>query len=138
MRPRDGEPGAVAWAVALVSLILPWVGIGFGIAGALNLAHSRPSGWWMLAVGLAMIAADLAIDFVFYGPHLRQSDEPDLNRRAAQLIGRVLVVEEAIENGRGKVRVGDTLWAAEGPDTPVGVEVQVLSVQGTVLRVCAR
>jgi membrane protein implicated in regulation of membrane protease activity len=138
VRPGDIEPGALAWAVALVSLVLPWLGLGFGIAGAIGVVHNTPSGWWMLAVGVAMIAADIVIDFVFARSRFSESDEPDLNRRAVQLVGRVLVVEEAIENGRGKVRVGDTLWAAEGPDTAAGKEVDVLSVQGTVLRVAPR
>ena len=46
------------------------------------------------------------------------SDLPDLNVRGQQYVGRSLVVEQAIQNGRGKVRVGDTLWHAEGPDVP--------------------
>ncbi len=47
----------------------------------------------------------------------------------------IVRVEEAIEHGRGKVRVGDTLWTAEGPDAPAGAQVRVASAQGTLLRV---
>jgi membrane protein implicated in regulation of membrane protease activity len=61
------------------------------------------------------------------------SDLPDLNVRGRQYVGRSVVVEQAIENGRGKVRVGDTLWAAEGPDAPAGARVTVTGSQGTVL-----
>jgi hypothetical protein len=61
------------------------------------------------------------------------SDLPDLNIRGQQYIGRSLVVEQAIQNGRGKVRVGDSLWAAEGPDTPAGARVTVTAARGTVL-----
>jgi membrane protein implicated in regulation of membrane protease activity len=50
-----------------------------------------------------------------------------------QLVGRIVLVSEAIEGGRGKVRVGDTLWPAEGPDTPVGTEVRVIAAKATVL-----
>jgi hypothetical protein len=49
------------------------------------------------------------------------------------LVGRVVVVVEAIENGRGKVQVGDTLWPAEGPDTAAGSQVVVTGVKGVVL-----
>ncbi len=49
-----------------------------------------------------------------------ETDEPDLNVRGAQYIGRVVVVEDAISGGRGKVRVGDTLWPAQGSDTAKG------------------
>ena len=58
------------------------------------------------------------IDFVWAHPTVSKTDQPDLNRPAVQLVGRVLVVVEPIEGGRGKVRVGDTLWPAEGPDSP--------------------
>jgi membrane protein implicated in regulation of membrane protease activity len=45
----------------------------------------------------------------------------------------LLIVAEAIEDGRGKVYVGDTQWPAEGPDTPAGAEVKVTAAKGTVL-----
>ncbi|HSR80429.1 MAG TPA: NfeD family protein, partial [Hyphomicrobiaceae bacterium] len=66
-----------------------------------------------------------------------KSDLPDLNERALQYVGRSLVVEEAIENGRGKVRVGDSVWQAEGPDVPAGSRVKVTGARGTVLVVVA-
>jgi membrane protein implicated in regulation of membrane protease activity len=46
-------------------------------------------------------------------------------------------VEEAIENGRGKVRVGDSVWQADGPDVPAGSRVKVTGARGTVLVVVA-
>jgi membrane protein implicated in regulation of membrane protease activity len=58
---------------------------------------------------------------------------PELNIRGSQYVGRTVTVEVAISNGRGKVRVGDTMWTAEGPDTPVGTRVKVTGVNGTVL-----
>ena len=38
-------------------------------------------------------------------------------------------------HGRGKVRLGDTLWAADGPDCPAGTRVRVTGAAGTVLLV---
>jgi len=116
-------------------MVLPWAGIGLGLAGGWRLSQSDRSGWWMLAAGAALLVADILIDFVWAHPAVSQSDQPELNRRAVQLVGRVLVVEEAIEGGRGKVRVGDTLWPAEGPDTPAGGEVRVTAARATVLLV---
>jgi hypothetical protein len=62
-----------------------------------------------------------------------KSDLPDLNERGHQYVGRSLVVEQAIQNGRGKVRVGDSVWQAEGPDAPAGARVKVTGTRGTVL-----
>lgn len=133
-RPDDG-PGPTAWLIALISMGLPWVGVGLGLFGAWQLSHGNRSGWWMLGAGAALVIADVLIDFVWAHPAVSRSDQPELNRRTAQLIGRVLIVEEAIEGGRGKVRAGDTLWAAEGPDTPAGVGVRVAAARATILMV---
>jgi membrane protein implicated in regulation of membrane protease activity len=121
------------WLVALVSMALPWIGIGLGLVGAFELRRGEAEGWWWLAAGVALLVADVGIDFVWAHPTISRSDQPDLNRPAAQLVGRVLVVAEAIEGGRGKVRVGDTLWPVEGPDVPAGAEVRVVAAKATVL-----
>jgi len=68
-------------------------------------------------------------------PDVAKSDLPDLNERGQQYIGRSLVVEQAIQNGRGKVRVGDSVWQAEGSDAPTGARVKVTGARGTVLLV---
>jgi membrane protein implicated in regulation of membrane protease activity len=61
-----------------------------------------------------------------------ETDEPDLNVRGAQYIGRIVIVEDAISGGRGKVRVGDTLWPAQGADTAKGALVKITGTNGTV------
>jgi membrane protein implicated in regulation of membrane protease activity len=61
------------------------------------------------------------------------SDVPGLNDRGHQFVGRSVTVEEAIEGGRGRVRIGDSLWAAEGPDAGQGARMKVTGVKGTVL-----
>ena len=61
------------------------------------------------------------------------SDSPDLNERSRQYLGRTFVIEQGIVDGRGKVRVGDTLWTAQGPDMPAGSTVKVIDTHDTVL-----
>ncbi len=116
-------------------MVLPWAGIGLGLAGGWQLSRGDPSGWLMLGAGVALLVADVLIDFVWAHPAVSRSDQPELNRRGAQLVGRVLVLAEAIEGGRGKVRVGDTLWPVEGPNAPAGAEVRVTAAKATVLTV---
>ncbi|KRG46580.1 hypothetical protein ARC20_00140 [Stenotrophomonas panacihumi] len=67
----------------------------------------------------------------------RQSDQPLLNRRAEQLVGRVVRVEQAIVGGRGRVKIDDAFWVVAGPDLPVGTEVRVVAVDGMTLKVQA-
>jgi hypothetical protein len=63
------------------------------------------------------------------------SSDPLLNDRGARLTGETLTVVSAIENGRGRVRVGDSVWACKGPDAPEGSAVRVLGADGSCLRV---
>ena len=66
---------------------------------------------------------------------VNSSDQPDLNRRGHELIGRTFVVQQAIVGGRGKIKVGDGVWMVTGPDADVGTPVRVISQNGTVLNV---
>jgi len=67
----------------------------------------------------------------------QRSEQPLLNRRAAQLIGRRYVLDTAIVNGQGKARVGDSHWLVEGPDLPAGATIEVVAVEGATLKVQA-
>jgi membrane protein implicated in regulation of membrane protease activity len=135
VQPRNDGPSAFAWLIALISLALPWAGVGAGLVGGWQITQGDRSGWWLVGAGAAMLVADVVIDFVWAHPSVTKSDQPDLNRRAEQLIGRVLLLEEAIEGGRGKVRVGDTLWLAEGSELPAGTRVKVTGVRRDALLV---
>lgn len=65
----------------------------------------------------------------------QESDVPHLNRRGAQYIGHVFTLEEAIINGVGKVKIGDTLWKVSGVDQAAGSNVKVVSTDGVILLV---
>ena len=61
------------------------------------------------------------------------SADPLLNQRGAQLVGRQVVVTQAIEGGSGRVRCGDSEWLASGPDAQAGARMTVTGSQGSVL-----
>ena len=58
-----------------------------------------------------------------------------LNRRAESYIGRILILDAAISDGRGRVRVDDTVWLVSGPDLPAGTRVRVVGAENTLLQV---
>jgi membrane protein implicated in regulation of membrane protease activity len=62
-------------------------------------------------------------------------EDRDLNQRSAQYFGRVVVVEDPISGGRGRVRVDDTLWLASGADAPKGARVRITGAHGIVFTV---
>lgn len=64
-----------------------------------------------------------------------ESSDPLLNDRLARHAGEIVVVVGAIEDGRGRVKLGDGVWPAKGPDAPVGARVRIVGAEGTCLRV---
>jgi len=86
----------------------------------------------------AILFSALAIIVTYLGRSwLRRTggppDEPWLNQRNRQYLGRVLTLNESIVNGHGRVRVDDTTWKVRGPDLPAGAQVRVVDVDGSVL-----
>lgn len=63
------------------------------------------------------------------------SEQPYLNQRAAQYVGRRFTLEAPIVNGRGSLHVDDTVWRISGPDLPAGTLIRVTGTQGTILHV---
>ena len=134
-RSSDGDPNSLAWLLASISLVLPFVGIGFALVGVGQLVRGNAggNGWWLVGVGAAIIAADLVIDFIWANPSVSLTDEPALNQRGQQFVGRTAVVVEAIRDGRGRVRVGDSEWTAEGRDCEAGDAVAIVGVNQALL-----
>jgi len=69
----------------------------------------------------------------WYAAHPVPSSDPLLNDRTARLVGETVIVVSAIEHGQGRVRVGDGVWNARGPDAPQGSLVRVTGAQGACL-----
>ncbi len=61
-----------------------------------------------------------------------KSDQPNLNRRGHQYIGRIFNLSTAISNGEGKVTVDDSTWRVKGPDLPVGTSIKVMDIDGVI------
>lgn len=61
------------------------------------------------------------------------SEDPHLNQRAHRLIGEIIPLTQAIENGRGRGKVGDGEWPVRGPDAAAGSRVKIVAVDGGTL-----
>ena len=64
--------------------------------------------------------------------HPPVSDQPLLNQRGQQYMGRVFTLDKPIVNGVGKVEVDDSTWRVKGPDLPAGTRVRVTGVDGVI------
>jgi membrane protein implicated in regulation of membrane protease activity len=112
-----------------------WLGVAAGIVFAIVLVlPGIPLLWQTIAFVLFSFALIPAYRY-FFRMHDRQSDQPLLNRKAEQLIGKVLPLHQAIVNGQGRVKIGDALWTVEGPDLPQGAQVRVIGATSMTLKV---
>jgi hypothetical protein len=127
----------VAAAMGLLETIIPgvhfmWFGIAAIVMGALVLMLPMPIAAQLIVFALISLAMIL-VARRYWAPQSLKTDAPDLNERGQQYVGRIVTVVEPIARGRGKVKVGDTVWTAQGPDMPEGATAKVTGVDGTVL-----
>lgn len=110
--------------------------LGFAAAGTFVLVWLLPlTPLWQALAFVVLSFVSIAIFMRYFRGRERANDQPLLNRRGEQLIDRVLVLETAIVNGRGRVKIGDAFWTVEGPDLPAGDKVRVIAVDSMTLKV---
>ena len=113
---------------------LMWLGLAALIVGGLD--YFLPI---TVAYQVAMFAI-LSVLTVFAGKKFLQknpieTEDAKLNDRGARLTGEIVTVVEAITNGHGRVKVGDSVWSARGFDAAIGSRVRVTGADGAVLLV---
>jgi hypothetical protein len=135
VRSDRREPSALAWAIASISLVLPFIGVGLALYGGWRLVRGLEGGWWWLGAGFVVIIADIVIDLIWAHPSVSRSDDPDLNRPGDRLAGRSATVIDSIVDGHGRIAIGDTVWSAKGPDCLAGTRVRIVSAEGALMRV---
>ena len=132
------------WVLAAVLLavetfipgaVFLWMGISAIAVGALVL-FAPELGW---EVQLLIFALLSIVTFFLWrryqNQHPTPSEQPLLNQRARQYVGRLFSLEQPIVNGEGKIRVDDSIWKVRGVDCPVGALVEVIDVDGVILKV---
>lgn len=133
------------WAFAAVLLVfemmLPgivflFLAVGAAAVGAFLLVASDLS----LELQLFVFAIVSVASAVVLRPTLKrlQQGRPQdatINARGDAMIGKTIVLDAPILNGRGRVKVGDGSWTVIGPDMMAGARVRVTAVNGTELSV---
>ena len=122
----------VAAEIVAPGFFLIWIGAAAIVTGVLA---------WVLPLGIPLqlgIFAVLAIIALYGGRRWLKANpitsaDPHLNQRAGRLVGEVLTLTRAIEDGRGRAKVGDGEWPVHGPDAAEGTKVRVVSADGGVL-----
>ena len=126
----------LAVALIILEILMPgayflWMGVSAAAVGcAMFIFPEMP---WLTQI--LIFAALSVITVVIYKTHQKKNpivtDEPALNRRGEQYIGRTLILTEAIVNGTGKTKVDDSTWNVTGADMEVGESVRVVAIEGS-------
>jgi len=122
--------------IVVPGIFLLWIGIAALLTGALSLQLWDWASWtWQIQIVvflmLSLISAYLGKRIA--GSRDAASDQPLLNRRGEQLVGRTATLNEPIREGRGRIQLGDTLWRVSGPDLPAGARVKVIRIADSEL-----
>ena len=113
---------SVAALIGLAELHAPgsyliWIAIGAGLTAAIE------AGWGLslsaqIGAFAVLSAISCASGYFIYRRFNHPKDAASLNQRNVLMIGAQGVVCLEIVNGRGKVRLGDSVWLADGPNLP--------------------
>ena len=135
------EPGWV-WAIVGVLLLaaeilapgvfLVWVGIAAIVTGIFTLLFDIGLPGQLGLFALYSVLAVL-VGRRFYAVEGVENNNALLNDRAAQLVGRRLLVVQDVDEDGGRVRVGDSEWSARGGPATAGERVRVTGVEGNCL-----
>ena len=114
-----------------------WLGLAAAVVflGLLVVPGVEPI--WQAVAFILLSFGSIALYVKFFRGKEGPSDQPLLNRRGEQLVGQVYVLEQPIVDGRGRLKIGDAFWAAEGEDLPQGTRVRVISAYNMSLQVRA-
>ncbi len=118
------------------STLFLWPGVSALIVGVLKLIV--PTLTWPVAISIwAVLSVVTVVGWLKY----RKANpstvaDSGLNQRGQQFIGQVYTLSKPLENGKGEIKAGDTVWAVTGSDTlPAGVNVRVTGADGARLMV---
>lgn len=131
--------GCIALALIAAETLVPgafllWLGLA--AAALWLLLWVLPlSVTWQVVVFVLLSFLSVGIYIRWFRPRLSPGDQPLLNRRGEQLVGQVFELEQAIVNGRGRLKIGDAFWTAEGPDLAAGTRVRVVAARDMALKV---
>lgn len=139
------SPAEIFWGcVALVligletlapGIFLLW--LGFAAAGVfVLLLFGLPLSILIQTVAFVILSfVSVGLYWKYFRNTGMDSDQPMLNKKQDQLLGKVLNLETAIINGSGRVKIGDAFWQVQGVDVSEGTIVRVVAIHDAVLLV---
>ncbi len=129
---------AFGTALIVLELIMPstvllWPGLAAAVVGLILLIFDDLGWRYQLLLFAVLSVLCLVVGRRYLLARHKPEDETTLNRRAEQHTGREFVLDEAIHNGRGQIKLDGFIWKLKGPDMAAGSRVKVSGTDGVVL-----
>ena len=131
---------ALGFVLMIFEIVLPsyfflWLGgaaiaVGVVLLAAPDLPFIAQGG---LFAALGIVAFYMSRRFI---KERKNQPHNKLNKRGAGMIGTIVILETAIEHGRGSAKIGDSVWAVTSTqDLPAGSAVKIIAADGATLTV---
>jgi len=122
--------------MVVAGVFLLWIGLGAMIVGVLLLLMPDLSLTAQLLVFAVTMLASIGLGFVIQKRSGRDSGAAEINQELHGLVGRRCEVASDFMAGRGRIRVGDTTYAALGEgEIRAGEIVEIVSAGPAGIRV---
>jgi inner membrane protein len=130
----------IAGALLLAEMLLPgffmlWLAVAAALTAVVDLMFQLSWTGEVLTFAVFSFLTILASWRFIMNSRSLKSDSPHLNQKQNAFLGKTYVLNQAILNGSGKIKVEDALWDVDGEDASAGSRVKVVGVEGMRLRV---
>jgi inner membrane protein len=122
----------LATEILVPGVYLVWFGIAAVVTGIFALLFGIGTAGQLALFALYAVLA-VMVGRRFYGVRTTDTLDPLLNNRAGRLVGRRVLVVDAVDEDGGRVRVGDGEWSARGGPAGPGERVRVTGIEGNCL-----
>jgi len=121
--------------VSAPSFFFLWLTIAAAITGFVLLAVPDLGWEYQLLIFSSLSVVSISAFRRYQRSRSKLTDQPTLNRRGEQYVGRNFTLTEPIINNNGVIRVDDSTWRINGTDLPAGSTIKVVGVEGVMLQV---
>ena len=127
-------------ALLIIEILAPsffalWMGIAALLVGALLYFVPELSWQAQLIVFAVLAVISIVVWRYYYQKRPLTSDQPALNRRGEQYIGRVVTLQNPIVDGVGRINLDDSTWRVQGADCPAGKRVRIVALNNVIFTV---
>jgi inner membrane protein len=130
----------VAVALVIIEILAPtffalWMAIAAFLTGAVLLIMPDLAWEYQVMMFAVLSVVSIIVWVNYYKKNPIETDQPMLNRRGEQYVGRVITLKMPIEDGQGKVQIDDSTWKIEGDDCATGTKIKIVGVDNVVFQV---